>query len=269
MTSSEDFLQNIQELPAMPNVMIKALKIIKNDEAGIKELADIISVDQALSTKVLKLVNSAYYGFHQQITSVNRALTILGMTKAKNIVLGSALKPMMTTQGSKELWEHSIKCGVAAEYLAQKLDILNPDDAFIIGFLHDIGKMLLAKYNPVMYSKVKYIVQNKGTGIIDTEEMFFKTNHCTLGAQLCKKWQLPVILTNCIKYHHNPAVASVVQAAGLIYAADRLIQETSKEPVLESVIMSSLDFDIPEPEKTREKILAKSSIFIKEISDLN
>jgi len=269
MTPPEELLQNLQELPAMPNVMVKALKIIKNSETGIKELAEIISADQALSTKVLKLVNSAYYGFHQQITSVNHALTILGMTKAKNIILGSALKPMMTTQGSKELWEHSIKCGIAAEQLAQTLDVLNPDDAFIIGFLHDMGKMILSKHNPVAYSKIKYLVQNKGVGIIDTEELFFKTNHCKIGAQLCKKWQLPVVLTNCIKYHHDPAVASIVRAAGLIYVADRIVQEPVSEPMFDATIINSLKFDIPDVKKIREEILTKAAIFIREVSDLS
>ena len=129
---SNKLLEQIKELPAMPNVIVKALGIMKDDNSGTKELSDIMAYDQALTTQVLKLVNSAYYGFAQEITSVNKALALLGMTQTRNIIIAVAMKPMLTSQGGRDMWKHSLKCGVAAEYLASKTGIVDfpePDGA--------------------------------------------------------------------------------------------------------------------------------------------
>ena len=116
----QQIVAEFKDIPPMPNVMVKALNVIKNPASGIAELSKIMQIDQAISTKTLSLVNSAFYGFRQQITSINKALVVLGMMKAKNIIMSLALKQMMTAQGSRELWEHSIKCAVAAEILAKE-----------------------------------------------------------------------------------------------------------------------------------------------------
>ena len=222
----QQFVDEFKDIPPMPNVMVRALEVIKNPQTGIRELSNIMSIDQAISTKTLSLVNSAYYGFHQQITSINKALVILGMMKAKNI---------------------------------------NPDDAFVIGFLHDIGKILLNAKNPIKYSKVRYIAQQNQADLVEIEDSFFGTNHCVLGALISKKWQLPVILTNCIRYHHNPVQSSLPVACGIVYIADRLVQAKIPTPILDPKVMDRLDIQINDPMALRESILAKASIFLKEM----
>jgi len=259
-------LDEYKEIPPMPNVMVKALEVIKNPQTGLKELANIMSVDQAISTKTLSLVNSAFYGFRQQVTSINKAVVILGMMKAKNIIMTLALRQMMVSQGSRELWEHSIKCAVAAEYLANEFKIINPDDAFIIGFLHDIGKILLNSKNPVKYSKIRYMAQQGEADICGLETAHFGTDHCNLGSMISKRWQLPVILTNCIKYHHKPTLSSLPAACGIVYMADRLVQINAPDPMFDSEIMNRLDFRLADPEATREHILTKANIFIREMA---
>lgn len=262
----KSFLGNNISMPAMPNIMIRALKIIKDEKTGIKELSQVISYDQALSTKVLKLVNSAYYGFPQQITSINKALTLLGMTQAKNIIISQAMKPMMTSQGGKELWVHSIKCGIACEYLAKKLRTMDPHEAFIVGFLHDIGKVLLNLKNPAMYMKVKYLV-SKGADIIDTENMFFGIDHAELGLKLAKEWQLPILITNCIKYHHNPHQSSIKNVAMLVYIADKIVQDKPKSPILNLEIMKTSNINLEEDvEIIREKVLEEANELLKQLT---
>ncbi len=255
-----------KEIPPMPNVMVKALGVIKNPSTGIAELAKIMQVDQAISTKTLSLVNSAFYGFRQQITSIQKALVVLGMMKAKNIIMSLALKQMMTAQGSRELWEHSIKCAVAAEILAKEYKVINPDDAFVIGFLHDIGKILLNSKNPLKYSKVRYLAQQGNVSLVDVEDAQFGTNHCVLGALISKKWQLPVILTNCIRYHHDPLQSSLPTVCGIVYCADRMVQTNMPTPLLEKKVMDKMDFSIGDPVALRETILTKAQIFLKEMS---
>jgi len=262
----QQVVAEFKDIPPMPNVMVKALSVIKNPATGIAELARIMQIDQAISTKTLSLVNSAFYGFRQQITSIQKALVILGMMKAKNIIMSLALKQMMTAQGSRELWEHSIKCAVAAEILAKEYKVINPDDAFVIGFLHDIGKILLNTKNPLKYSKVRYLAQQDNVNLVDVEDAQFGTNHCVLGALVSKKWQLPVILTNCIRYHHDPVQSSLPTVCGIVYCADRLVQTNIPNPILDPRIMNKMEFTINDPVALRETILAKATIFLKEMS---
>jgi len=265
----QQLVAEYNDIPPMPNVMIKALSVIKNPSTGIVELGKIMQVDQAISAKTLSLVNSAFYGFRQQITSINKALVILGMMKAKNIIMSLALKQMMTAQGSRELWEHSIKCAVAAEYLAKEHKIINPDDAFVLGFLHDIGKILLNSKNPLKYSKVRYMASQYNMNLVEVEDAQFGTNHCILGALISKKWQLPVILTNCIRYHHEPLKSTLPAVSAIVYCADRFVQENPKNPILEPEIMSKVEFNIQDPTTTRETIMTKANIFLKEMSGPN
>ena len=263
---SQQIVAEFKDIPPMPNVMVKALNVIKNPATGITELGKIMQTDQAIATKTLMLVNSAFYGLRQQITSINKALVVLGMMKAKNIIMSLALKQMMTAQGSREMWEHSIKCAIAAETLAKEYKVINPDDAFVIGFLHDIGKILLNTKNPLKYSKVRYLAQQSNVDLVEVEDAQFGTNHCILGALISKKWQLPVILTNCIRYHHDPAQSSLPTLCGIVYCADRLVQNTIPTPVLNPKVMTKVDFTISDPVALRETILAKANIFLKEIS---
>ena len=262
----QQVVAEFKDIPPMPNVMVKALNVIKNPATGIAELGKIMQMDQAIATKTLMLVNSAFYGFRQQITSINKALVVLGMMKAKNIIMSLALKKMMTAQGSRELWEHSIKCAIAAEVLAKEYRVINPDDAFVIGFLHDIGKILLNTKNPLKYSKVRYLAQQSNVDLVEVEDAQFGTNHCILGALISKKWQLPVILTNCIRYHHDPVQSSLPTLCGVVYCADRLIQNIIPNPILNPKVMSKIEFTIQDPIALRETILAKANIFLKEMS---
>lgn len=262
----ENYLEDFKSLPPMPNVMVKALEVIRNPTTGLSELAKIMSVDQSISTKTLSLANSAFYGFRQQITSLNKAIVILGIMKAKNIIMSLALKTMMTGQGSRELWEHSIRCAIASEMLANEHRIINPDDAFVMGFLHDVGKVVLTAKNPVKYSKVKYIAQQNNKDIVEVEREFFGTTHCELGALVSKKWQLPVVLTNCIKYHHAPTLSSLPNVCGIIYAADKIVQSEFTPEMLDEKIMNKLSIKINDPMGLREEILTKSTVFLKEMS---
>ena len=250
-------LEQIKELPAMPNVIVKALGIIKDDTSGTKELSDIMAYDQALTSQVLKLVNSAYYGFAQEITSVSKALALLGMTQTRNIIIAVAMKPMLTSQGGRDMWKHSLKCGVAAECLANLTGVADPADAFTIGFLHDIGKILLNIADTITYQKVRTMVKN-GEDVIDAENEMFETNHADLGFLLAKKWKLSVLLANCIKYHHDPMSSSMPQISTLAYLANKISHE---EPDLfdEDMVKEQLGLEINQIMQYRDEINEKSS----------
>lgn len=258
-------INSLKDVPAMPNVVIKALNIVKDPNSSIKDLGNIISYDQALSLKVLSLVNSAYYGFAQQITSIQRALALLGMNKTKNIIITVAMKPMFSAENNKLLWEHSISTAVGCEYLAEHLKIADSDDAFVMGFMHDIGKIIINMQNPEILSRIKDFILN-GSNIIEAEEAFFNTNHAAIGAALAKKWQLPILLTNIIKYHHLPNLSSVPVECSLVYLVDKLVQENFTEDMLNDQYIKNLNIKLDKPLILRESILTRASILINELS---
>lgn len=265
MDVTKKLILNYNDIPAMPNVMVKALSVIKDESSGLNDLADVMCYDQALTAQVLKLVNSAYYGFAQQITSINKALPLLGMEQAKNIIITFAMKPMLTSRGGKALWEHSIRAAVGCEYLAKEFSLMDPTEAFVIGFLHDIGKIVLNMKNPVIYRKVIELV-HKGANILDAENMLFGTNHCDVGFLLAKKWQLPIVVINGIKYHHNPQASSMSNFAYIVYVSDRLTQDKDIAIKLDDEIMKNSNILISDPEIIRANILARASILLSSLS---
>ena len=256
--NAQQVLDKIKEIPAMPNVIVKALGIIKDDTSGTKELSEIMAYDQALTSQVLKLVNSAYYGFAQEITSVGKALALLGMTQTKNIVIAVAMKPMLTSQGGKDMWKHSIRCAVACEYLAEKTGLVDPGDAFTIGFLHDIGKILLNIVDTMTYQKVKTAVKN-GQDILEVENEYFETNHADMGFLLAKKWKLSVLLANCIKYHHEPLDSSMPQISTLAYVANK-ISHDEPEVFDEDMVKEQLGIDVSTIMQYRDEILDRANV---------
>ena len=116
MDKTIELVNSVKDIQAMPSVIVKALNVMKDPNAGMKELGDIVIFDPSLSVKLLALVNSAYYGFSQQISSINIALSLLGMTKVKNIIITVAMKPMMSNVGDKEIWRHAIKVAAGCEH---------------------------------------------------------------------------------------------------------------------------------------------------------
>lgn len=266
MYNVNDLINSIKEFPAMPNIIMRALNVIKDPESSTKELAKIISYDQSLSTKVLTLVNSAYYGFSQQITSISRATSLLGMSKTKNVIVTVAMKPMLVNQGDKELWRHSIKTAVGCEYLAKYLKIMDVDEAFVIGFLHDLGKVVLNLKDAKLYEKVRETAETN-PNILEIERAYFGMDHCQMGSLLTKRWQLPLLINNVTKYHHNPNLSSMPVACTLVYLVDSLVKPNFDPESLDPNIMKNLTIQLDQPEILKESIMAKAEILLNELSN--
>lgn len=254
-------IENLSEVPSMPGVVVQAINIIDDPNANINRLGEIISTDIAITTQILKLVNSAYYGFPTQITTINKAMTLLGFNKVKSLILGVAIKPMMLSEEAKALWNHSLKCAVGAKRLAGDIGYRDPEEAFIIGLLHDIGKLVLQLQNKQAYREVQKLV-NIGADIIDTERTFFGFAHTDAGKVLVDKWNLPLIISMTVEHHHSPLGSEDIMSSGLVYVSDRLTQERLKYPVFKQEIVEAFDYEIADPEAMREEILELSQPII-------
>lgn len=266
MYNVTELINSLKEVPAMPNIIARALKIMHDPESSLKELARIISYDQSLSTKVLTLVNSAYYGFAQQITSINRAISLIGMNKTKNIIVTVAMKPMLTGQGDKELWKHSIITAVGCEYIAKYHRFMDADEAFVIGFLHDLGKMLFTMKDAKLYDHVKTLAYGT-TNLVEFERQYFGADHCQMGSLLAKRWQLPLLINNAIKYHHTPNLSTMPVPCALVYLVDTLVKEDVDFETLDTDIIKHLNMNIDQPQILRESIISKANILLAELSN--
>lgn len=266
--STKDIKQVIEEmpnLPTMPTIVIEALNIIGNPKSNINQLSDIISKDINMTTQILKMVNSAYYGFPNQITTINKAMALMGFNKVKSLILSVATKPMMLSICGKHLWEHSIKCAVGCQTISKSLGMGETDEAFVMGLLHDIGKMVLETYNKEALNEIQKLV-GLGADRLTAEKMMFGFNHAEIGQELVSKWNLPSIIQSAARYHHRPQDSEVPSVIGIVYVADRVIQDQIKYPILESEIADMLDFDIPDPLSLREEIITASQPIISALS---
>ena len=231
----------------------------------MKELGDIVMYDQSLTIKILALVNSAYYGFSQQISSISIALSLLGMVKVKNIIVAVAMKPMMSNSGDKELWKHSIRVAAGCEYLAKLTKIMDADEAFIAGFIHDVGKIVLHMTNSKIYGKVLEAT-NAGADILESERKYFDSDHVKTGSLLAKRWQLPILLANIVSYHHTPSLSSISVPCNLVCAVDKIMQENFNPNLLDKDFLKTMGIDIEDLEDLRQAITQKSELLISELS---
>lgn len=265
MDKTIELVNNVKDIHAMPSVIVKALNIMKKPTASMKELGDIVMYDQSLTIKILALVNSAYYGFSQQISSISIALSLLGMVKVKNIIVAVAMKPMMSNQGDKELWKHSMRVAAGCEYLANITKIMDSDEAFIAGFVHDVGKLVLHMTNEKLYTKVIDAVKD-GADIIDAEHKYFDSDHVKTGSLLAKRWQLPILLANIISYHHTPSLSSIPVPCNLVCLVDKLVQENYNPSTLDKDFIKTLGIDFSDIEDLRTTIMQKSELLISELA---
>jgi len=265
MDRTIELVNSVKDIQAMPSVIVKVLNVMKKPTVSMKELGDIVVYDQSLTIKILALVNSAYYGFSQQISSINIALSLLGMVKVKNIIVAVAMKPMMSNAGDKDLWKHSIRVAAGCEYLAKLTKIMDPDEAFISGFIHDIGKMVLNMSNTKLYTKV-IEATNEGADILDIEKKYFDSDHVKTGSLLAKRWQLPILLANIVSYHHNPSLSSIPVPCNLVCAVDKLMQERFNPSSMDKDFMKTLGIDLDDLEDLRNVIWQKAELLISELT---
>jgi len=206
----------IDAMPSLSITVAKIMEIVKNPQVTAKDLNKVISLDPVLAGKVLKLVNSAYYGLSNKVTSLINAIIMLGINTIKNLALSTAiLGNMKKNSNFKSLnvdgfWRHSIGVGVAAKLIATKIGIpINlRDEYFIGGLLHDIGKIPINEIFEEEYLKAIRMADFKRVSILDMEKEIIGITHTEVGKMISEKWHLSFETYECILYHHDPNMVS-------------------------------------------------------------
>lgn len=203
-------LENIDDLPTLPTVANHIIQLTGDKNSSSVQISELIAQDQSLTTRVLKIVNSAFYGFPRKITTINHAVVILGTDEIKNLVLGtSILKAFPDSKKAsgfkrEEFWVHSIGCGVASKMLAKTFQYRVTGEVFVAGLIHDIGKIVLDQYLNTEFGLVLKEAQEKKVSLFETENEILGIAHTHVGKILGEKWKLPKSLTDVIYHHHNP-----------------------------------------------------------------
>lgn len=200
------------DLPPMPKVAQKILTVVSNPETSAKDLQKIISSDQALAAKILKISNSALFSLMKEISSLSHAIMILGFSTIKSIVLTSSAQSIF--KGSKQslkdkiLWEHSVFVAIASRIICEKRYPSLKESAFTGGLLHDIGKAILSKSLEREYDQIFQEIYGTKQSFIDYENELFGFNHTDVGYLVLQKWNISNILEEIVHFHHYTENAS-------------------------------------------------------------
>ncbi len=220
----------IDSMPSLSITVSKILEVTKNPQTTAKDLNKVISLDPVLVGKVLKLINSAYYGLQNKVTSLVTAIIMLGMNTIKNLALSTAVLGNMKRKSSfKSLnvdgfWRHSIAVGVLSKLIAEKIGVpaARREEYFIGGLLHDIGKIPLNELFEESYMKVIRTADLKKATLLDMEREIIGITHTEVGKMIAEKWNLTGETLECLLRHHDPNMSSEqnYKLVASVYAAN-------------------------------------------------
>ncbi len=199
----------ISNLPTLPDIAHKVVSLVKDERTSAKDLSRLITYDQAISFRLLKVANSAYYGFSREVSSVQHAITILGFDEVKRLSVGIAVFNFMrvaTNENSfmsDEFWKHSVGCSLAATIICKKIGELNLEMVSTASLLHDMGKLIINNFFAEEYRIVLEEVQREEVSIVDVEKEILGFSHADVGGWLSSKWSFPPSLNFPIAYHHQ------------------------------------------------------------------
>ncbi|MCF6250637.1 MAG: HDOD domain-containing protein [Methylococcaceae bacterium] len=228
--SISDLFKGDFHLASPPNIYFELKKILDNPHKSLIDAAWVIEKDPALSIRLLKIVNSAYYGFPSKIVSIDRAISIIGITEIQILTLSTIVIDRFSDlpgdlMSMHDFWATSLRCALIAHNIDQHLDNDFADDAFICGLLHNIGQLVFFRRIPELAKEVSLIVQalDNPTDVdeINTERSIIGFDHYKAGAELTKLWKLPSIITESLRLHPYPDNAETYhKIASIIRLAD-------------------------------------------------
>lgn len=247
-------IHEIKDLPTLPAVVMELLNHVDSDEIDINTIAQKVSQDLALTAKCLRYANSSYYSTMVKVATIPQAITILGLSSFKQVVMTAALTgcfPENNCQGfsHQQFWQHANAVAIVAKILARRLNI-NPDLASTAGLLHDIGVLVLVYCYPKEYEDVILYRHLHQVSLLEAERRVLAIDHSAVGKALAEQWQFPETMCKAIASHHAPDKTGAGFLATIIHAADGIAHALGvttfvdqNPPEVTALAWESLDLD--------------------------
>jgi putative nucleotidyltransferase with HDIG domain len=222
-------LKEIEHLPTLPQIVAKVLAITDSDKFNAAELSR--EMDQSLSAKVLKLSNSAYYGARatRQVSSIHHAIVLIGFDAIKEIILTTSLfhtfRNSHQVKSLQPLWRHSLECALVAKRLAWVYRYEAMDEAYLVGLIHDIGKLIIQQYFPDQFS----LIQNRnsaGVENLEAEKEVLGMTHASVAGMISEHWRFPEAVVEAIAHHHDENWQLNPRLGRILFYADRFVTGT-------------------------------------------
>jgi putative nucleotidyltransferase with HDIG domain len=219
-------LRDVKDLPPMPKVVLKAQQMMEDPDLDIKGVASLIETDQAITIKVLRLANSAYYGLSGKVSSIQHAFVVLGFKTLGQILSIASFSTFMgkSLSGygfeSEDLMRHSLAVALSSKVIADKIGSSLANEAHTAGLIHDIGKVILDKYILEKKETFKAFLENEQRTFLSAEKKIIGFDHAEIAFEICKKWNIPITMTQAIKYHHYPSSSQKDEMSYILHLAD-------------------------------------------------
>jgi putative nucleotidyltransferase with HDIG domain len=217
----------VREIPTLPVIYQQLFQMMQDPDVTIANLAGVISKDQALTAKLLHLVNSAFYGYNKEIRTISRALVVLGFRAVRNAALALSIFDQFKGEDSHEkvdlakFWEHSIAVACICKTLASHTTLKQAEEAFVVGLLHDVGKLITKRYFPQDFDDLCDHLASQEMTWYDGEKQLFKVDHAIIGKAIFRMWDFPPTVVEAIQFHHKPDLgASLPQLIALTHVGD-------------------------------------------------
>ncbi len=263
----DQIISSLGDLPASPAVINRVMNMTSDFNADTTDLSKALSADQTLTAKILKLSNSSFYGRAQGVASLEEAVMILGFFTLRSLVIATATHSLFGNDGPESpehvLWEHSLATGMTSRLIAEATGVVNMEEAFLAGLMHDIGKLIFLQKMPESYSEIIDSVKRDGGDFATLEKEMFGFTHAALGSILMIKWSFPQVLIDAIADHHDPEKFSAPDYSSGLPAVINLADSVAKHigvgfgqeaPVNPAALESAMKLGIDE--KTLDSILA-------------
>ncbi len=208
-TAINEIINSTIEIATLPEITIQIIQVVQDPRSTAHDLHKIVRNDPALSSRVLRVVNSAFYGLPGQIGSIDRAIMLLGLNAVKNIAIAASLSKMFDTPVTsddftgKRLWTHSVAVGATNKLITSAIGLALPDESFLAGLIHDIGLVAILQCKSQAIPKMVQMVK-AGVSFLQAENEILQTNHQEIGAALSAKWKFPRSFQFVTGYHHKP-----------------------------------------------------------------
>mgnify|MGYP003386738839 CR=1 FL=1 len=244
-------IREISHIATLPEITLKIIQLVEDPNSTANDLHNVIAKDPALCTRILKVVNSAFYGLPGQIGSINRAIVLLGLNAVKNIAIAASLAKLFKGSqltpnfSARDLWMHSVAVAAATKQQADKLKLGLSDEAFLAGLLHDVGIMVMLQYDRQKLVEVlNKTSATPGSNMMTHELAVFGATHQDFGAALCEKWKFPRAFSYVTGYHHRPLELpeDTRTLPCMVYVADRLA----------ATLKDGFGLDVPDVEISQE-----------------